>query len=102
MPTDERDPTAITDELPVVTVGTEPPVFTGRAAPIVRSDVELAEEGDDHSVDSMPFGMLGGLMGAASDEGERLAVRIAHAALAVILSVPAVVIVAFGIALAAR
>ena len=120
MPVDEFDSTEVTEEMPPVGAARadgDPAVFAGRVRPVVLSDVELAQmsEVDDPSAYSNLF--------AASDRGDTegdgkgpdgqplevpdrwrlsLVSLLAHGALVVMLAIPAMLIVAFGIAIAAR
>jgi hypothetical protein len=105
MPVDEFDSTAVTEQMSPVTgarADREPAVFAGRARPVVLSDVELALkcEIDDPSAHPTWFGPthradLGG-------GNKELASLLAHGALVVMLAIPAMLVVAFGIAFVAR
>lgn len=124
MPVDEFDSTAVTEELPPVEagrVGGDPDAFSGRARPVVLSGSELAmigeaddpgsyrewlratDSGDGQGDGEGPLIGPGGPLLALPDQRRpSLASLIAHGAVVVILAVPAMLIVAFGIAVAAR
>lgn len=122
MPVDEFDSTAVTEELPPLEarrVGSDPGVFSGRARPVVMSDLELAliDETDDPNayrewlratdrgdVEGDGDGPVIGQSSQPLPDERRpsLPSFIAHGAVVVILAVPAMLIVAFGIAVAAR
>ena len=124
MPVDEFDSTAVTDEMPSVEAGrvrSDRGVFSGQARPVVLSglDVALIDGADDPSAFREWFraGDRGGVEGTGGGpvigpDGQPLALPderrlslaslIAHVVVVVILSVPAMLIVAVGIAVAAR
>jgi hypothetical protein len=111
-----RRPT--TAELPPLDAGRVPPdreVFSGRARPVVLSDLELAliDEADDRSVhrewlrpagsgDVDGEGSSGRPLPLQAERRASLASFIAHGAVVVVLAIPAILVVAFGIAAAAR
>ncbi len=108
MPVDEFDSTAVTAELPPVEagrVGGDPGVISGRARPVVLSEMEhvLIGKADDSSVHREWL--------RATDRGDvdgdrpwrrSLASLIAHGAVVIILAIPAMLIVVFGLAVATR
>jgi hypothetical protein len=124
MPVDEHDSTAVTEELPPLEagrVGRDPGVFSGRARPVVLSDMEraLIDEADDPRdfrarLRATDRGDLGGdgQGPAIGPGGQPLALLderrpplvslIAHGAIVLVLAIPAMLMVALGIAVAAR
>jgi hypothetical protein len=124
MPVDEHDSTAVTEELPSVEAGrvrTDRGVFSGRARPVVLSGLELAliDGADDPSAfrEWLRATDRGGVGPAGMDpvigpDGQPLALTgegrlslaslIVHVVVVVILAVPTMLIVAVGIAVAAR
>jgi hypothetical protein len=117
MPVDDGS-AAITEELLAFDagrVGGDPGVFFGRARPVVMSGLELTVRDEDDDAGREWFRLTrggdveGDRLGPGGracpvPEGERrsLASFIARCAVAVVLALPAMLLVAFGIALAAR
>jgi hypothetical protein len=124
MPVDEDGSTAVTEELrrsQARRVRSDPGVFSGRARPVVMSALELAliDEADDPSTcrgwiwatdrgdvaggGEGPVAVPDGQPLVLPDERRpSLASLMAHGAVVVILAIPVVLVVAFGIAVAAR
>jgi hypothetical protein len=108
MPVDESDSTASTAELAppdAVRVHRDDRIFSGRAGPVVLSDLQLAliDEADD-----LAYGeWLGPANGAETapgtdDRRTSLASFAARGAVVVILAIPALLIMALAIAVATR
>jgi hypothetical protein len=105
MPVDDYDSTANTAELPLLTgaqVRSDPIVFSGRARPVVLSEAELArlDEADDPSVERVPPGGQG--LPPAQERSSSPASFLKHSGVVLVLALPAMFVVAFGIALAVR
>jgi hypothetical protein len=100
MPVDEFESRADTVELPPVEAGridSDTGVFSARARPVVLSGVELdlIDEADGEGPVVGPGGQ------PLAQPNQRRPSPIAHGAVVVILAIPAMLIVAFGIAVAA-
>jgi hypothetical protein len=124
MPVDEYDSTAVTRELPPLGAGlirSDPGVFSGRARPVVMSDLEsaLIDEADEPRAncgwlratdrgdvagdgEGPVIGPGGQPLAEPVERRPSLVSLIAHGAVVVVLTIPAMLIVAFGMAVAAR